>query len=671
MMLAGAIAIGVLSVGTILAAYAVLTREMARNYIGTNPASATIKIRKGDIQPELVNGTKRIPGVLETERHATIPGRMKIGDVWHPMLFFVIDDFQSLRTNKFTRLSGAWPPPEGTMLVEQTALRVMESEEGGRVIVRTPHGEQTSLKISGVVHDPGLAPAGQEQEGYGYITLETLPALGETQGFDELRITTTENSPHGIEETSQRVADWVQGQGYSVEEIQVPPPRRHPHQGQLSAILLLFLVFSFLTLILSAILVSASIATLMTKQVREIGVMKAIGAKPSQVSLLYFGMQLVMAFAAVVVAIPLSTHAAALLIQRISTILNVRIFDSSIPWWVYGVQGAAGILIPLAAAAAPVLRASRIAVEPWLMYPTAFVKDTRYDISRTYPDKGHGSFMIIGVPPDTKLVKFRILDGRWLDRHDDKEVVLNHMARAQAPNLKVGEVISLWAENRRSQWKIAGFVEDIGSTSATAYVSSNALAKVAGTAPGSSNDLRIALDDRAQHAVIGKTREIEDALEKTTHVKITLPIWLIQNAIEEHMSVLVSALLALAILMAIVGAYGLASTMSMNIMERTREIGVMRAIGATPKVITQMVVAEGFAVAALSVLFALGLSVTLSSFMGRLIGNMAFRIPFPLAISALGFALWMVILVLGSSAATILPARRATNMTVREALAYE
>jgi putative ABC transport system permease protein len=279
--------------------------------------------------------------------------------------------------------------------------------------------------------------------------------------------------------------------------------------------------------------------------------------------------------------------------------------------------------------------------------------------------------MIVGVPPDTKLVKFRILEGRWLARDDDKVVVLNHMARAQAPDLKVGDVVSLWVENRPSQWKIAGYVEDIGSASATAYVGSNALAEVSRTAPGSSNNLRIAFDDRAQEAVIGNTRTIENALEKTAHIKVTLPVWMIQNAIAEHMSVLVSSLLALAILMAIVGAFGLASTMSMNIMERTREIGVMRAIGATPKVITQIVVTEGFAIAALSALFALGLSVALSSFMGCLIGNMAFRTPLPLAISTLGVALWMVILVFGSSAATILPAQRAANMTVREALAYE
>jgi putative ABC transport system permease protein len=151
---------------------------------------------------------------------------------------------------------------------------------------------------------------------------------------------------------------------------------------------------------------------------------------------------------------------------------------------------------------------------------------------------------------------------------------------------------------------------------------------------------------------------------------MALPMTLIRNAIAEHMSVLVSALLALSILMALVGAFGLAATMSMNIMERTRELGVMRAIGATPAVIGRIVVIEGSAISAFSVVLAVALSVGLSSFMGRLIGNMAFRTPLPLAFSSLGFGLWLLILIVGSAAATAIPARNSGRMTVREALAY-
>jgi putative ABC transport system permease protein len=785
LMMASAIAIGVLSVGSILGAYAVLTREMARNYLGTSPADATLEIKGRGIDQQLVEKVKRVNGVGDAERHATILGRMKIGGDWYPMLFFVVDRFDNMATNRFTRISGAWPPPTGTMLVERTARRVMQSEEKGRVLVKTSHGQLRPLSISGVVHDPGLAPAWQEQEGYGYISLETLHELGESQGFDELRIRLANHnsSPQEIEKVSRRVAELARSEGYEVEEVQIPPPRRHPHQSQMNAILLLFLVFSLLTLVLSAILVSTSLATVMTRQVREIGVMKTIGASSAQIAGLYFLTQVLLALVAVAVSIPLSRHTAALLIARISTILNLEIFDSSIPGWVFGVEAMAGLLIPLAAAAIPVWRGSRVsvrealdsygvsttrfgegfldrlisrlsfffsrgfalalrnifrqrwrlvmslgllaaggalfmtalnvskawdanlqkiykyrhydlemrlsepsesrdvipairkvrgvsAVEAWQRYPTAFAQDVPYDIVRVYPDKGHGSFVVLGVPGKTKFVDFPMLSGRWLSDAGGNEVVLNHTVRFQAPNLRVGDTVNLSIQGRPTQWKLVGFVEDMGSTGATAYVPAEALANLAGVSTETANMIRVALDDRGSDAVLRKTRDVEDVLGARAHVSMALPMTLIRNAIAEHMSVLVSALLALSVLMATVGAFGLASTMSMNIMERTRELGVMRAIGATPAVIARIVVIEGFAISAFSVVLAVAFSVGLSSFMGRLIGNMAFRTPLPLAFSSLGFGLWLLILIVGSAAATAIPARSAGNMTVREALAY-
>ena len=49
----------------------------------------------------------------------------------------------------------------------------------------------------------------------------------------------------------------------------------------------------------------------------------------------------------------------------------------------------------------------------------------------------------------------------------------------------------------------------------------------------------------------------------------------------------------MALLIVAVGGISLASTMSMNVLERTREIGVMRAIGARNADILQMVIVEG------------------------------------------------------------------------------
>ena len=154
-------------------------------------------------------------------------------------------------------------------------------------------------------------------------------------------------------------------------------------------------------------------------------------------------------------------------------------------------------------------------------------------------------------------------------------------------------------------------------------------------------------------------------------VSSTTPVWLLHNAVAAHMKVLVNSLLAMAILMAVVGTLGLTSTISMNVLERTREIGVMRAIGATPKKVRNLIVVEGLTVGILSIVIAFIVSLALSYFMGKFIGHISFRTTLTLTISLTAIVTWVLIVTLGSYLATILPAKRANIVTTREALSYE
>jgi len=184
--------------------------------------------------------------------------------------------------------------------------------------------------------------------------------------------------------------------------------------------------------------------------------------------------------------------------------------------------------------------------------------------------------------------------------------------------------------------------------------------------------LRIAYSYRSKENTVSKNRNVEALLEKENiSVISSIPVWLLQNAIAAHMKVLVNSLMAMAILMALVGTLGLMSTMSMNILERTREIGVMRAIGATPNKIRNLVVWEGLFTGALSIFIAIIFALILSTFLGRFIGNMAFRTPLQLTVSAMALVVWILLVVAGSYVATIFPARRANKITTREALTYE
>jgi putative ABC transport system permease protein len=110
--------------------------------------------------------------------------------------------------------------------------------------------------------------------------------------------------------------------------------------------------------------------------------------------------------------------------------------------------------------------------------------------------------------------------------------------------------------------------------------------------------------------------------------------------------------------------------MGANILERTREFGVMHAIGARPAAVRRIVVAEGVFTAIASWLLAIIPALGLTAIMGSVVGNTFMSAPLPFRISALGVGIWSVLVVLGAVLATDAAATRASQLTVREALAY-
>jgi putative ABC transport system permease protein len=122
-------------------------------------------------------------------------------------------------------------------------------------------------------------------------------------------------------------------------------------------------------------------------------------------------------------------------------------------------------------------------------------------------------------------------------------------------------------------------------------------------------------------------------------------------------------------MMASVGSLGLASTMSISVLQRTRELGVMKAIGATPGIVARMIVGEGLLVGASSWILALAVAVPLTLVLGLVLGKVgAFGAPYSVLVSPTGALLWLVVSSVVSITASLVPASRAARLTVREAL---
>jgi putative ABC transport system permease protein len=111
--------------------------------------------------------------------------------------------------------------------------------------------------------------------------------------------------------------------------------------------------------------------------------------------------------------------------------------------------------------------------------------------------------------------------------------------------------------------------------------------------------------------------------------------------------------------------------MSINVLERTREIGVMRAIGASNGDIQSIVIVEGMVIGLLSWLISIVLSIPITGVLTFGVGLAIMNSPMNPVYGASGIVAWLIFTLVLATIASALPARRASRLTVRDTLAYE
>ncbi|MFM8320863.1 MAG: FtsX-like permease family protein [Chloroflexota bacterium] len=280
---------------------------------------------------------------------------------------------------------------------------------------------------------------------------------------------------------------------------------------------------------------------------------------------------------------------------------------------------------------------------------------------------------VIGLPYDSQTIQPRVVAGRWLHAGDSLQVVINEDLLTSETALAVGSQVTLKVNGQERDVQVVGIVSKHMSGSRL-YMAYDELARLTGRA-NQVDMVRVvatpgAFENAQAQTALGERLEkrFEDAQlsESTSSTRNE-----IFDSMASAFNILLVVLLLVALILAVIGGLGLTGAMGLNVLERTREIGVLRAVGASHASVRQVVVVEGAVVALIS----WGLSALLSYPVGLALSEAVVRITFgtgaSFQYSALGLFAWLATVLLIGLGASLAPARDAVRLTVREVLNYD
>ncbi|MGB7876811.1 MAG: FtsX-like permease family protein [Anaerolineales bacterium] len=302
-------------------------------------------------------------------------------------------------------------------------------------------------------------------------------------------------------------------------------------------------------------------------------------------------------------------------------------------------------------------------VEGWTEYPGTLISDK----------EAAGTQIYFVAPPSTStLIDPVITAGRWLTTGDENAIVIGNHLLNIFPELKVGDWLTIEIDGKETEWHIVGFYSITGNVNPPLlYVNYEYLSHLVGR-PEQVYSLRVLTTEHDA----GTQKLVNDQLLalfegrgiQVSSSELGTDFVTSQKATTD---ILVYFMLVMASLIAIVGGLGLMGTMSINVLERTREIGVMRAIGASNTDIQSIVIVEGMVIGLISWAISILLSFPITGILTYGVGMAILTAPMPAVFSASGIIVWLLFTVILATIASALPARRASRLTVRDTLAYE
>ncbi|MBM3127658.1 MAG: ABC transporter permease [Chloroflexi bacterium] len=278
-----------------------------------------------------------------------------------------------------------------------------------------------------------------------------------------------------------------------------------------------------------------------------------------------------------------------------------------------------------------------------------------------------------GAPTGSDFFEPFMLAGRWLQPGDDRAIVITK-DMAKKGGVDVGDTVTLdLGELGKDDWQIVGLYDPVFAGGFNPDIIYAPLDAVFDSTNRyfRGNVMLVRTRQHDENFVSPINRQIKDLFE-TRGIKVVLSQTEPENkrTNDFQFGIITSFMLVLAVLIAIVGGIALMGALSISVVERTKEIGVLRAVGARTRTILGMFVMEGVLQGVISWLIAVPFSFLIAQPMASVLGKVMFSADLTFRFNYAAVVVWLVIVLVISTIASVLPARNATRISVRDSLAY-
>ena len=694
---------------------------------------------------------------------------------WMNLTLVGMEDLKS-NINLRTPIEGVGVAGKNETVISQDIIHISGFHPGDVLEIELPNGSSHFLTVAGLVADQTTSKPDPGANNLMFVNDKTLQSLGLDGTYNQLYLTVKGDGGNSkfIDNVAAAVQDKVEDSGRTAYRVEQHLSTEHPMSDILLIIIGILGALGGLITILSISLIINTLNALLAQQLRQIGVMKLVGARSVQILGMYLILVISYGVIALIIAIPLGAIAGYGLAWFMAYLTGAVLQGFRVVPLAIIAQTLIAILIPLGAGFFPINSGAKISVQEaisnyrprrqsaankqsrfanwlsWISRPILlsfrntfrkrgrllltiftltvaggvfiavfnvrdsldsvvknllqhYLGDVTVDFSRPYRvdkirqillevpgvegvegwtaaageiwdenDNLVSRLSIVAPPQDTQLLNLKLVTGRWLLPNEENAIVVSDSLYLTYPDLKPGDQLTIKLPGQNEEpWTVVGvfpFLSLFGDP--MAYANYDFIA--------AQNHLP---NDATSYRIITYLHDAESNQQLTERIDTYLTardfdVQSVKSGSDMRqkatiaINVVIVFLFIMAILTAFVGSMGLTGAMSINVLERTREIGVMRTIGAVDRVIMQSVIIEALVIGLITWVLAIGVSFPIGNLLLTIISK-ALGTPMGLVFTPLGILLWLGVVIVLSVFASIIPARSAARLTINEVLAYE